>query len=654
MKRERLGYLADTLLIFLLTAVLIGPLFRLKYLENWGSIESTFISDGRFLQQHWPHPRWQPFWYCGTRFDYIYPPALRYGTAGIANVLGVIPAKAYHIYTAVFYCIGIAGVYVFARLGSRSRAGAWLAAAAAATISPAYLFLPDVRKDAWSVWLLPQRLNVLVRYGEGPHMSAFALLPLALAATWMALRGRRPAMTALAALLCALVVSNNFYGATALAMLYPILAWAVWITHRDRGIWLPAAAIPALAYGLTAFWLTPSYLRITLDNMKLVSQPGHAWSAALTAALALAFGWVSWRLAAGRKDRAWPVFVWGAAAALTVNVLGNQYFDFRVIGEPSRLVPELDLVLILLAVEGLRRMWRRSPAAAVALAAVALSAGIPYLTHPWIQFRKAEKWNERIEYRLTSWMARNLPGARALASGSVRFWYNAWHDMAQVGGGSEQGVLNQAVAAAQWDVMLGEDPALSVAWLQAMGADAVLVHDKRSQEAYHDFPRPDKFSGVLPVIYDNGEGDFVYRVPRRYPGLARVVWTADAARLKPVAPEYGAAAVTAYARLVEGGPDARPEFRYEGTDAMRVRAPLAPGQSLLVQASYDPAWRAWSGSGPLTVRRDAAGFMLIDAPPGDHDIRLVFELPLENAVGRVVSWSSAAVLVGLMMFRKKM
>ena len=76
----RASWLLDSVLLFALAAVLILPLWRLTYLDNWISIESTFIADARFLADHWPHPRWQPLWYGGTRFDYVYPPALRYGT----------------------------------------------------------------------------------------------------------------------------------------------------------------------------------------------------------------------------------------------------------------------------------------------------------------------------------------------------------------------------------------------------------------------------------------------------------------------------------------------------------------------------------------------------------------------------------------------
>ena len=49
---------------------------------------------------------------------------LRYGTAAIAKVTGFWPVKAYHFYTAFFYCVGIAGVYLLVRVGMKSRGAA--------------------------------------------------------------------------------------------------------------------------------------------------------------------------------------------------------------------------------------------------------------------------------------------------------------------------------------------------------------------------------------------------------------------------------------------------------------------------------------------------------------------------------------------------
>jgi uncharacterized membrane protein len=119
-------------LVFVLASALVWPVYKIKYTVNWASIESTFIADGRFLKEHWPNPKWQPLWYCGTRFDYVYPPALRYGTAAISKLLGVLPVRGYHIYTALMYAAGIMGVFVLVLAGTRSRPLAWAAAACAA------------------------------------------------------------------------------------------------------------------------------------------------------------------------------------------------------------------------------------------------------------------------------------------------------------------------------------------------------------------------------------------------------------------------------------------------------------------------------------------------------------------------------------------
>src|SRR5262249_49881820 len=146
------------------------------------------------------------------------------------------------------------------------------------------------------------------------------------------------------------------------------------------------------------------------------------------------------------------IFAAGFAYFFLVNVLGNYFLGFRIAGEPLRLVPELDLALILLVAEALRRMrnhnavaWR---AAALVLLIAALAPALGYLRHPWVLFDVDPNYRDRVEYKLTEWMAEHLPGARALATGSVRFWYDAWRDNPQIGGGSEQGVLNQIVGLA--------------------------------------------------------------------------------------------------------------------------------------------------------------------------------------------------------------
>ena len=104
-------------LLFLATAILILPLFRIDYFNDWMSIEGSFISDARFVRDHWPHPAWNALWYAGNRFDYAYTPGTRYGAAIAAMLFHVVPARGYHIYIAVMYCLGVSGVYFLVRTG---------------------------------------------------------------------------------------------------------------------------------------------------------------------------------------------------------------------------------------------------------------------------------------------------------------------------------------------------------------------------------------------------------------------------------------------------------------------------------------------------------------------------------------------------------
>lgn len=645
---SRKEILLDFFLIFLVAAALIRPLFKAKYLDKWASIESTFIGDARFLIQHWPHPQWQPLWYGGTRFDFVYPPALRYGTAVISMLTGFWPVKAYHFYTAFFYCVGIAGVYLLVRIGMRSRAGAWMAAIATALMSPSFLFLTPMRHDAWK--LMPARLGVLVKYGEGPHMTALALIPIALCFTWLAFDARRPAAIALAAVFSAAVVSNNFYGATALAVFYPILLWSFWITRRDKAILKPAIAIPLLAYGLTAFWLVPSYLSVTAENMKYVSEHGTTWSVWLAVAVGVAFAITSDRFARGRKERTWQVFTAGSVVFFSLNVLGNYYFNFRISGEPSRLAPELDLVYILLGATVVRWLWTRSVAAricAAALVVIAFATTLGYIRHAWHMFPLYPNYQDRVEYQVSDWLWKTMPTARTLPSGSVRFWFDAWHDLPQLGGGSDQGVLNGKAEQAQWEINLGLKPQPAILWMQCMGVDAAYVSDQSSQEMFKDYTYPRKYDGVLPVIYDDHRGNKIYRIPRRYPAIARVVQTDRLAATR--APRFNddVEYLQAYADVMEKGPASEAAVTWQGTDSMHVRAHLETGQSLVVQESYDPAWRAWSDGKELAVHKDAMGQMIVDAPPGDREIAFKFVTPLENQIGRFLTLLSMLIVAVL-------
>jgi len=627
----------DTAVLVILTGVLIWPLFHLTYMDNWASIESTFIADGRMLSENLPHPGWQPLWYCGTRFDYIYPPALRYGTALISKWGGVPTARAYHLFAAAFYVFGIAAVYWLVRAGTRSRRAALLASAATALLSPCFLLVTNLRHDSGH-WV-PQRLHVLMDWGEGPHISALAVLPAALAAAWFALGKWRPTMFALAGGLCALTVSINFYGGTSLAIFFPLLTWSIWVCQRDPRVLWRAAGIAALAYGLSAFWLTPSYVAITLTNLKWVAQPGNSWSRITLIIVVALFCGITLKLGNRKPQRAWTIFVAGGAVMFSLVVLGFHYFGLRVLGEGQRLAPELDLALILGGGEVIRRLWASPKWRIVAggLTLLAFSSGFRYLKHAYSPFPKAAPLESVYEYRTTKWVHDNLPAERVLPSGTVRFWYDAWFNNAQAEGGSSQGMLNQILPTATWQIWQGDSGDLAVLWLQALGADAVIVPDKTSLEFYHDYRVPEKYRGVAEVLYDDQHGTLIYRIPRRYPGIGRVV---DHARILAIGPIQGGddrETLSKYVALVESPDQTATRVTWQGSDEAHITAHLSSGQAVLFQETYDSAWRAYENGRRLAIVRDPAmGFMLVDVPPGDHVIQMRFETPLENRIGQAL------------------
>ena len=638
MLRGRLSWILDFLLIFLVAAVLIRPMWKAKYTDNWGSIESTFIADARILKDHWPRPLWQPFWYVGTRFDYVYPPALRYGTAALAKYYPMDTAKAYHLYAAFFYCFGIAGLYLLARVGFRNRIVAWIAAFAGAVVSPGYLFVPEVAADGFRFGTA--KLNALVRYGEGPHMTALAWIPFVLAFAWLGLRRRSYPWAIAAGFASTMVVANNFYGATALAMLFPLMLWAIWVTERDVRILRYACVIPAVAYGLSAFWLTPSYLEITLRNMQYVSSKGNLWSGTVGMLALVAFLSITDRRYRNQPDRAWQLFVLGSTFFFTLNTVGNRWFNFRLIGEPARLIPELDILLAFATLLVCLWLWERGKLARGLVLVLGLGVvGIHYnyLRHHRAIFPAATDYKPSVYFKIPDWIHANYPESRSYVTGAVRFWYNTWHDLHQLGGSSEQGLQNQIVMPSQWEIVLGEDPQRAISWMQVLGVDLVAVHGPKSVEWYKDFQYPKKFDGSLKAVYDDGADNRIFEIPRHYRSLARVVDTKALEALPVIADQSDLAGLLRYVDVFEKGPEVPTKTKWIGTDELLVSAAPVAGQSLIVQSTYDVNWKAESNLGPVEVKNyQPLGFIRLDPPPGVTEIRLSFQKPLEKTAGEII------------------
>ena len=61
-------------------------------------------------------------------------------------------------------------------------------------------------------------------------------------------------------------------------------------------------------------------------------------------------------------------------------------------------------------------------------------------------------------------------------------------------------------------------------------------------------------------------------------------------------------ALRPYVAAIESGPDSPAHVTREGPDAMRIRASVKDGESLVVQETWDPAWHAYAGGRALARR----------------------------------------------------
>jgi hypothetical protein len=654
----------DSGLVYALTAILVFPVFRLNYLNRWASIESTFIADGRMLRENWPHYLWQPVWYCGTRADYLYPPGVRSGAALLSALLHTGFAHGYHILIGLFYAFGIVAVYLWTRYAGGFRSAAWLAAAGVALISPCFLVVHDLRMD--SPWLVPWRLHVLMTYGEGPHISSLAVLPIIWLAAWRRFRGGGVGWLVLSALAAAVVVTINFYGAAVLAITFPLLAWSCFMERQDWRIWGNAALVGLLSYGLTAWWLVPSYLRITARNLHMVAPEGNSWSLPVLLGLLVVYVAASFALRRWSHFSAYPFYVWSGFFFLGIYTLGHRWFGFQVAGDSDRLFPELDLFVILCGADLARILWARRldglfrliPRIAVLLILLAcFRPGWRYMKHIYSEFPADAHWQQRVEYKTASWLWQYFPDQRVFVSGTIRFWYNVWQNGQQADGISDQGILNPVLSTARWRILADHDPDLARHWLQALGVDILVVPGPTSQEPYQDFSKNwQMYEGHFPLLRDDGEGNRYYRIPRRAPGIVRIV---DSARLKAapsVPPQYENAQIRDYAEAIEavppgGGRPDRARGHWRNHDALDVDAETRAGEALLVQENYDPSWRAYVDGRTETIEPDTVGFMLLHLPPGRHSVRLVFETPFEMIAGRILSIISVG-LIGWLAIRR--
>ena len=620
--KKRWSVLLLALAILLLNVCLTGPLFKPGELPFRGSIEGGYVGTARFISQH-PNPwGWDPFPYCGLPTQFVYVPLLPYVSAlGMHLLPSVSPDSVYRSIVSFMTCLGPVSLFFFALSFTGSRRWAFAMAVAYSLLSPSYGLFPAVEKDRGIVQL-PWRIQVLAKYGEGPHDTGLTLLPLALLAVWRA--GKSTARTGpvlAAALLLAAIPLTNWVAAFGLGISCLLLLLAAWGEPGFRAWRVLAAA--ALAYLLACFWLTPSFVKTIAFNWPVDSfaYKLHQQQMALLAGAVV--GTLLIRLLF-RWRRGSCYFCFATMGTFVFGWIATAFYLYGVdvIPESRRYAIEFELFLALALFEGFRLALGSSNGTvrmcAVGTGAVMLLVGAPQLwaeaTQGWRAWSPSPP-QDTVEYRLGQWIAEHPPQGRVFASGGLRFRLNSWFELPQVGGGFETGLRNRIpldltyrvrAASNLWPGHEYEDTLLE---LKALGAEYVVVHGPKSREYYRDFLRPDRVSGSLPVAW-HIEDDTIYRLPSR--PLAHLVKPEELpdvdVREHPQALERYVAALDDPSRPVLGA-------RWTDTSTFAITGPAPPGELVSVQVNADPGWRATQDGHPIPLSQDSLGFLALHPSP---------------------------------------
>ena len=606
---RKLSALLCIVALLALNVSVAARLFRTEFTPFMYSIEGSYIGVARWLKINWTHPGWFPLWYGGIPLENAYPPLLPSLVALLSFATGMSEARSVHAVTAAFYCLGPVALF---SLVLRLTESQWKALAAGwiySLFSLAGFLMPRVR--AWTAAWSPIRLFALLTEDEAANIVAIVILLAALASIHAALDYRLGWRTVLAVLASAAVVLTDWLGGVALVAGALALLAARKREDHEQPAFGRLALVGLLAFAVAAPWIPPSDIATVHRNAQALSGwfpmgPSQYFYLAVWLAGAFAIGvLLKKKTSVSEAGRFGLIFLF----LMALPPLGFEYFRIYPLPQPNRYALEMDAAFALAGglVLGSRRLcskwvWSRALTGVVlATMAIVLVPRSRRVVRPWLPRFEIAK---TVEYEQAQYLNGHYPGQRVFVDGSTRFWFSAFADNPELGGGADQGRSNPALPNIIYTIprSVGNGPN-TVALLKACGVRAIAVGGEHTRDFYHDYRDPAKFAGLVPEVWRDGD-DVVYEIPGSG-SLAHVVGKGALVTTAPL--DYPA--LTRYAAAVDADPKTR--LAWIDPNHATIQADLAKPQVLSVQISYDPGWRAVANGAVLPTEKDALGFLFL-------------------------------------------
>ncbi len=591
-------------------------LFFTEYLDELPSVEGEFIAIARYIQRHWPIYDWQSLWYAGYPSARIYQPLAHYSVAAFSSLFGLSPAAGFHFMGALSYSLGGVAFYYLAKALSESRAMAFGGALAFSLFSPSNILLPGIARDAGGIWNA-RRLQTLVAYGELPNLTGLMLGMFALALLHRAVTRRTSGSALLAALLIAAVPATSWPATIALAI--GILCYAAalpWTELRDRARRIAAIGLMATVFALP-FALPSTIFSTYGDTLMMSDFPAHDFRRWLCEALLLLSFFVI-RLVLIRTRTPFGLRV----ATLWLTALGGIVLPtlagVEVLPQALRFHIALEIPLTLVGTFLVFRFCAWCPQnrrlVAVVFTLFCCAQGFHYHRYARSLIHKLDM-SRTLEYEEAKWFDANMRGERVLADGTVEFWMNLFTDTPQMIGCCQQSVLSHENLIAAYVTTAGyqsdaETADYATLWMKAYAVHAVSLGGPQSREYYKDFKFPYRFRDRLPLAWSSGD-DFIYRVPERVPGLARVVRKGDIVK-HPPANGIDVGELRPFIAALDDPSLPAASWQWNNTNTASIRATLSPEHVIAVALNYHKGWHASVAGKNVPVRSDGLGFVVIE------------------------------------------
>ncbi len=624
---------------------------------HFNSMHGEWMALARLGGFHFWSPSWWRWWGNGVPLEYTYAPLTPVLTAAIAHLTHSSYALAFNQLTGLVYCLTPLFLYLAAWKLSGSAGYSFAAALACSLLSPITLLAPDTTFRAASV-LDPRRLFLMFEWDDLPHVMAITLLPVAVWFLYRALTRAAWFDAVAAGLALAGMMLANMFG----LVLAGLVALTVPLTIERRprlAHFTRSAVIGVGAWIAVCAWLPPSLLLTIHSNSILsneASRTGPALAAFAVALLVCVIMWAVGRRFAGSWAFRW-LLLFGCLMVLIP--LLDRYAGLHFVPQPVRYKIEADLAIVWIVVFLLRLLIGRIPASGRALLVFVL---LVLAARQVIHCRRYAKpllrpvdTAQSIEYRASAWIAKNLPGRRVMLPGSVFLWADAFANIPQVGAEPYTTTPDWSEHLATYIVDTGQnagkdDAAVSILWLKAFGAQAVVVPGPQSPEYWKPFVNPRKFDGVLPVLWRERDTT-IYRVSDRPYSLAHVLRPEALVHHAPVN-GLDTAEIRRYVAALEDPAAPAATWDWQGDDKAVIEARLEPGQIVSAQITYAPGWHARVNGSARPIRPDGLGLMAVDPRcSGDCTIALEYDGGAELRTCRAVSAGFSVWIAGLLVYR---